>query len=130
MVTIKTKKGEGGGGVGGGWREEREREGWCKNCHNLGIVTGNGPNNFQPVARKCLVMPWPCSFFWPLSFDRSERERERKRSFVRTFPPASNNVAYFSTLTIALYKYLSARSKFPRLFRAFFKKKKIGNPKI
>lgn len=53
--------------------EARERVAGYKNSHNLTIVTGNGPNNFQPVARKCprkrLVMPWPWSFLVTLSTD-------------------------------------------------------------
>lgn len=84
-VTIKTKKGG-------------EREGWRKNSHNLGIVTGNGPNNFQPVARKCprkrLVMPRPCSFFFfffrppCLSTGKKRGGGGAEKKGVCTFPPS------------------------------------------
>lgn len=82
-VTIKTKKGG-------------EREGWRKNSHNLGIVTGNGPNNFQPVARKCprkrLVMPRPCSFFFffrpPCLSTGKKRGGGAEKKGVCTFPPS------------------------------------------
>lgn len=55
-----------------------------KNSHNLAIVTGNGPNNFQPVARKRprkrLVMPRPWHFF--LVSPSTEFQAEKRGSFV------------------------------------------------
>lgn len=60
-------------------------------------MTGNGPNNFQPVARKCprkrLVMPRPCSFFFfffgPLVFRQGRKEGGgAEKKGVCTFPPS------------------------------------------
>lgn len=80
MVTIKTKKKK-KMKKDARRRGKRERVARYKNSHNLGIVTGNGLNNFQPVARKRsrkrLVMPRPWPFLVSPSADLRKKGRLR-----------------------------------------------------
>lgn len=108
MATIKTKPDR---------EKAKERIVDCKNSHNLAIVTGKGPNNFQPAAskrpRKCprkrLIMPWPWPFLVILSTDL------RKKSFVCTFPSSKNGHCLFR-----LYLLLQLSSDFRACDIKFF----------